>query len=179
LTDSGPNFNNHVAYSDENGISNVKKNANQYGDYMGLAATNRQIHVVSTDSRQFFPASTTSTRKEDIANVTYTNCSAPRVSVPSLSATISGINISWGVQTWGVNATTGNFTLTRYSNSTCSGFGFSVGSYGGGTFSAFDSPPSSGTYTYMVTATNNCPGTPLTPMTSMPCSHPIDYVKMF
>src|SRR4051812_2586131 len=118
LTDSGPNFNNHIAYSDENSISNTKENANQYGDYMGLAATNRQIHVVWTDSRQFFPGSTTSTRKEDIANVTYTNCSAPRVPVPSLSATISGINISWGVQTWGVNATTGSFTLTRYSNST-------------------------------------------------------------
>lgn len=179
LTDSGPNFNNHVAFSDDNSVSNTHLNLNQYGDYLGLAANNRQIHAVWTDTRQFFPASTTSPRKEDIGNVTYTNCSAPRVSTPKLTATVSGININWANQTWGTNATTGSYTLTRFSNSNCSSFGASVGTYGSGALSAFDSPPSSGTYTYLLTATNNCPGTALTPMTSQPCSQPIDYVKMF
>jgi hypothetical protein len=179
LTDSGPNFNNHVAYSDEDSWTNTNSNANQYGDYMGLAATNRQIHAVWTDSRQFFPGSTGNARVEDIANVTFTNCSAPRVSVPSLSASVSGITISWGIQSWGINATSGSYTLSRFSNSNCTGFGFFVGSYANGTFSAFDSPPASGTYTYLLSATNNCPGTALTPMASTPCSAPINYVKMF
>jgi hypothetical protein len=179
LTDSGANFNNHVAYSDEDSWTNTHYNANQYGDYLGLAANNRQVHAVWTDTRQFFPGSTTSTRKEDIANVTYTNCSAPRVSVPFPSASATGITISWGIQTWGVNATSGSYTLTRFPNSNCSFLGFAVGTYANGTLSAFDSPPVSGTYTYLLSSTNNCPGTPLTAMTSMSCSQPINYVKMF
>jgi hypothetical protein len=179
LTDSGANFNNHVAYSDEDSWTNTNFNANQYGDYLGLAANNRQVHAVWTDTRQFFPGSTTSTRKEDIANVTYTNCSAPRVSVPSPSASATGITVSWGIQTWGINATSGSYTLTRFPNSNCSFLGSTVGSYPNGTFSAFDSPPVSGTYTYQLSSTNNCPGTPLTAMTSTSCSQPINYVKMF
>lgn len=175
LSDGGTNFNNLVSYSNEYSFTNIKANPNQYGDYMGLAATNRKVTAVWADTRQFFPAMTTSARKEDIAAVTFTNCSAPRLSVPSATVTISGVNVSWAVQTWGVNATGGSYTLTRYSNSLCQGIGVSVGTYGSGTTSALDTPPASGTYYYGVIAKNNCPGTSLTAMKSASCSAAVIY----
>jgi len=177
LTDSGANFADPAAFSDENSFSNTNVNPNQYGDYMGCAAANRKVTVTWTDSRQFFPALTT--KREDIATASFTNCSAPRLSVPSATTSVSGVTVSWGVQTWGINATGGTYTLVRYGNSTCSGFGFLVGTYGSGTNSALDSPPASGTYYYGVTAKNNCPGTALTAMKSASCSAAVNYVKMF
>jgi hypothetical protein len=179
LTDGGANFNNLVSFSDEYSWTNIKANPNQYGDYMGLAAANRKVTAVWADTRQFFPAMTTSARKEDIAAVTFTNCSAPRLSVPSATTSVSGVNVSWAVQTWGVNATGGTYTLTRYSNSLCQGIGAAVGTYGSGTTSALDAPPASGTYYYGVIAKNNCPGTTLTAMKSASCSAAVNYVKMF
>ena len=175
LTDSGANFSNQVAYSDEDSWSNLNANPNQYGDYMGVAAINRKVQVVWTDSRQFFPGTTSNTKVEDLATVTFTNCSAPRVSIPTVTQTVSGVNVSWGIQTWGVNATSGTFNLVRFSNSSCAGLGVVVGTYFGSTFSASDTPPAPGTYTYKITATNNCPGTALTKMASSSCSAAFSY----
>jgi hypothetical protein len=175
LTDSGAKFSNQVAYSDEDSWSNLNMNPNQYGDYLGVAAINRKVQVVWTDSRQFYPSFTTNTKVEDFATVTFTNCSSPRVSVPSVTQTVSGVSVSWGIQTWGTNATSGTFGLDRFSNGTCSGQATHVGSYFGSTFSASDAPPAGGTYTYKITATNNCPGTALTKMAASSCSAPFSY----
>jgi hypothetical protein len=176
LTDSGANFADPAAFSEENSFTNSNANANQYGDYMGCSATNRKVTVAWADSRQLYPSLTT--KREDIATASYTNCSAPRLSVPHGTTSASGVTVTWSVQTWGVNATGGNYTLVRYANSTCSGFGIIVGTYGSLVNSALDSPPASGTYYYGVTAKNNCPGTTLTPMSSHSCSAAVNYVKM-
>src|SRR5262249_1003686 len=56
VEDAGAAFRNNVNNSDENTTDNASRNANQYGDYSGMAALNRISHAHWTDSRNFFPS---------------------------------------------------------------------------------------------------------------------------
>src|SRR5260221_7053138 len=57
VTDSAVvGWRNAVNYSDEGRSDNFNSNANQYGDYGGCVAANRQVHPFWMDSRQFSPA---------------------------------------------------------------------------------------------------------------------------
>jgi hypothetical protein len=91
VTDTGANFVNRVGYSDENTLDNTHFNANQYGDYMGIAASNRVAHVVWTDSRNFYPMSGDA-RVEDLATVSITNEDFSLACAPSSLSVIEGQN---------------------------------------------------------------------------------------
>lgn len=167
LMDNGVNFLNAVNTSDENSFSNLKVNPNQYGDYMGVAAANRKVFAVTTDSRQFYPAHTTSTLKEDVAAVVLTNCSPPLFPhiAPTTNLSGTGVFLDWPAANLGINATAVTYTVKRYSGTSCAGLGTTVPVPPNVT-SVLDAPLASGTYSYRVTSKNNCPGTALTPMTS-------------
>jgi hypothetical protein len=175
LMDNGANFLNAVNTSDENTWNNANADPNQYGDYMGVAAANRKVFVVSTDSRQFYPAHTGSSLREDMAAMVVTNCSPPLFPhvQPTTALSGSGVLLSWPAAGVGTNATAVTYTVTRYKGSTCGGLGAGVPVPPNMT-SVLDAPLASGTYSYRVTAKNNCPGTVLTPMSSnTTCSQPI------
>lgn len=73
VTQPSTQFNNStVNYSDENSTDNANYNANQYGDYEQVSAVGGTAHIFWTDSRQFFPAFTTSPLKEDVATASVT-----------------------------------------------------------------------------------------------------------
>ncbi len=166
LMDGGANFVNHLAYCDENSSDNASFNPNQYGDYSGISAGNRQVHALWTDSRNLYP-SHPDTRLEDIATVTLVNCSPPVWSgIPSVSCDASGNEVSWSLPAWGTNAAGGTFDVNRYTDGACTQNRTVVASgLGGTTTSSIDSSASPGVgYHYSVTATNDCPGTALTPI---------------
>jgi hypothetical protein len=170
VNDNGANWRNNVNYSDENTADNTSYNGNQYGDYSGIAAFNRQVHPLWTDSRMFFPLADTHspTRREDNGTSTITNCSAPStVAAPTVnsSTTPSGA-VSWAAPAgWGTNATNGTYSVYRNTTST-----FPAGSplaSGLASTNYVDTTGVNGTtYFYFVRAKNNCPGTALTPMTA-------------
>src|SRR3979409_2540297 len=88
LTDGGSVWRNNVNFADENSVDNTTFNGNQYGDYAGIAALNRQVPPLWTAWRSFFPTADPQapTRREDNATVTLTNCSAPTtVAAPSVN----------------------------------------------------------------------------------------------
>ncbi|HET7453337.1 MAG TPA: S-layer homology domain-containing protein, partial [Thermoanaerobaculia bacterium] len=168
LMDGGANFSNAVSYCDENSSDNSSYNANQYGDYSGIAANFRQVHALWTDSRNLYP-SMTDTRREDVATTTVVNCSPPVWSEdPSVACGPSGNNVTWSLPAWGTNATAGTFTVDRFTDAGCtmgrtavaSGLSAATTEYLDATASA------SVVYYYSVTATNDCPGTALTPMSA-------------
>ena len=170
VNDSGTSFRNNVNYSDENTVDNTAFNGNQYGDYSGIAAFNRQVHPLWTDSRMFFPTADTQspTRREDNGTATITNCSAPTtVAAPTVNpSTSSGDAVSWTAPTgWGTNATNGTYSVYRNTTST-----FPGGSPLASGLTATNYVDTTGvngtTYFYFVQAKNNCPGTALTPMTT-------------
>jgi Carboxypeptidase regulatory-like domain/FG-GAP-like repeat/BNR repeat-like domain len=170
VTDNGANFRNNVNYADENTTDNPSFNGNQYGDYSGIAAFNRQVHPLWTDSRMFFPTADTQspTRREDNATAVITNCSAPTtIAAPSVnSSTTPSVTVSWGAPTgWGTNATNGTYSVYRNTTST-----FPGGSPLASGLTATNYVDTTGvlntTYFYFVRAKNNCPGTALTPMTT-------------
>jgi hypothetical protein len=169
VTDNGTNWRNAVNYADENGTDNATFNANQYGDYSGISALNRQVHPLWTDSRTFFPLADTvsPTRREDNASATIVNCSSPSaLTAPTVNPTTTpSVVISWAAPaSWGTNATSGTYSVYRNTTNTFPGgaplvSGLTATNYvdGAGT------PAIS--YFYFVRAKNNCPGTILTPMT--------------
>ncbi len=170
VTDNGSGFRNNVNYADENSTDNTTFNGNQYGDYSGIAAFNRQVHPLWTDSRMFFPTADTQspTRREDNATSTIVNCSAPgTVAAPTVnSSTAPSVSVSWTAPAgWGTNATNGTYSVYRNTSATFPGgsplaSGLTATSY-------VDTTGVNGTtYFYFVRARNNCPGTALTPMTS-------------
>jgi hypothetical protein len=168
----GTVWNNSVNYSDENSTDNASYNANQYGDYSGIIATNRKVLPLWTDSREFYPTFPGSdTRREDMAVATIVNCSAPSsLSTPTVSVGPScgtpTVVVNWTATSgWGTNATGGTYSVYRSTTSTFPG-GSPLAS-GLSTTTYSDTTGSGGTtYRYFVTATNNCPGTALTPMTT-------------
>jgi hypothetical protein len=161
---------NGINYSDENSADNTSYNGNQFGDYSGVAASNRQVHPSWTDSRMFFPVADTRspTRREDSATATITNCSAPSaITSPVVSSsTAGGVAISWAAPNqWGAKATDGTYAVFRDTTPV-----FSSGSPLASDLTATTYVDTTGvdgtTYYYFVRAKNNCPGTALTPMSS-------------
>lgn len=167
VTDGGAQFTNHAASSDENFTDNVNADPNQYGDYMGLAVSNRQAHVIWTDSREFFPTAGNG-KVEDVATAVVTNCSPPLWSAPpALSCGGTSARVSWTAPAFGANATAAKYDVSRFTNPGCT-LGESVLATGLTTTSYTDASPvdASIVHYYRVVATNNCPGTTLTPMAS-------------
>ena len=126
VEDGGVDWRNNVNYSDENSIDNTAFNGNQYGDYSGIAAANRQVHPLWTDSRMFFPLADTQapTRREDNATSDIVNCSAPTaITAPSVNSTTApSVVVSWTAPAgWGTNATGGTYSVYRNTTSTFPG----------------------------------------------------------
>jgi|CXWL01.1.fsa_nt_gi hypothetical protein len=60
-------FNNSgISYTDENTTDNPNRNPNQYGEYLGLDVKNGKAYMAWTDSRHFYPGSSTNTQKENV-----------------------------------------------------------------------------------------------------------------
>ena len=157
-----------ITYADENTTDNAGRNPNQYGEYMGVNADNRVAYLAWCDSRQFFPANTADTMKENIGFTKVTFCSAPStLAAPTLTAGCPAlqVTVSWAAPaSWGTNATGGTYTVERATSGsgpwTPVASGLSATSYVDGSVSP--ATP----YWYRIVAKNNCPGTTLTPMTS-------------
>src|SRR5258706_6261907 len=118
LTDGGLTWRNNANYADENSADNPSFNGNQYGDYSGIAALNRQVHPLWTDSRMFFPLADTQapTRREDNATTAVINCSPPAaLSAPAVNPTAApSVAVSWSAPAgWGTNATAGTYPVFR------------------------------------------------------------------
>lgn len=183
LAGGGTGFNNPVDYTNLNLWTNDFANPNQYGEYLGIAAAGRKVHAVWTDSRQFFPDPSLDDDIfwEDATLGTVTYCSIPNwfrgvPATPSVPGHATGsVALSWpGVFTWGVNATSGTYTVLRYAGAGCAGQP-AVGATTG-MAPATDTPPAAGTYSYRIRPKNNCPGTALTPMESLSaCSSPVTF----
>jgi len=170
VDDNGANWRNNVNYSDENTVDNPNFNGNQYGDYSGIAALNRQVHPLWTDSRSFFPTADTQspTRREDNGTSAIINCSAPSaVSAPAVnSSTTPSVAVTWSAPAgWGTNATNGTYSVYRNTTPVFPG-GAALASGLTATSYVDSTGVASTTYYYFVRAKNNCPGTALTPMTS-------------
>jgi hypothetical protein len=173
ITDNGGTaWDNAVTYFDENTSDNPSSNANQYGDYAGIIAVNRKVYPLWTDTRQFYPVINFSdNRNEDLATAVVVNCSVPSsVATPTVSIGTScaapTVVVTWTAPSgWGTNATSGTYSVYR---STTPGFPGGSPLASGLTSPTYSDTTGSGgtTYYYFVTATNNCPGTALTPMTA-------------
>ena len=170
VMDGGVNWRNNVNYADENSADNTAYNGNQYGDYSGIAALNRQVHPLWTDSRMFFPAADTQspTRREDNATSAIVNCSAPSaIAAPNVNPTTApSVVVSWSAPAgWGTNATSGTYSVYRNTSAVFPG-GAPLASNLTSTTYVDTTGIVSTTYFYFVRAKNNCPGTALTPMTT-------------
>jgi hypothetical protein len=180
ITDGGWAFPNHVGYSDDSSILNDLDNPNQYGDYIGVAAANRKVHVVWTDTRQFHPTKPAGNQKrEDVALTTLTNCSVPKWSgVLTVTQAASAVDVSWSTPSWGTSASGGTYAVSAYAGAGCQGAAVATAMAGQDATSALVSLASSGTYSFNVKARNNCTGTSLTPMSALSvCSAAIDFTK--
>jgi hypothetical protein len=164
-------FNNStISYTDENSTDNTNYNPNQYGEYLGLDAHNRIAYAAWCDSRQFYPNSTSNTQMENVGYASVTFCSPPTgLSAPTATPACNGpnpkVDLSWSAPSWGTNATGGTYAVERANGPSCNTYstvmsGLSVTTYSDTSVSA--STP----YCYRITATNNCPGTVLTPMSA-------------
>lgn len=173
ITDNGANgWRNQVSYSNENYPANGYSNVNQYGDYAGIVAFNRQVHPVWADSRQFFPTGDTQTpsRLEDMATAAIINCSAPDTpATPTIVAACGSgvVQISWSaVSNWGTNATGGSYSVFRSTSATLAANATPIASGLTGTTYTDTTGTPGGVYYYFVGARNNCSGTTLTAMTA-------------
>jgi hypothetical protein len=177
LTDGGVNLNNQVNYLD---LSNAE-NANQYGEYLGIAAANRKVFAFFTDSRQFVPDFTNSPEKEDATAAVLTYCappSFPRGFALEFDPEPGTLQISWtAISNWGTGALSGTYRVQRFTGSKCLGTPTATLDAGPDTWT-LDSPPASGTYAYRVMARNSCPGTDLTPMTAFSPCFTVSYLKL-
>src|SRR5581483_6780289 len=167
VTDAGSGWNNHAGYLDESSIDNVNYNGNQYGDYSGIAAHDRKVHLFWTDSRQFYPV-LTGTLAEDAGTAVIVNCSQPSaLSAPTIAPLCPvASGLSWSApSSWGTNATGGTYSVYR---GTTASFASATQLASGLTATTFsDASAAPGTaYYYFIRATNNCPGTALTPMSA-------------
>ena len=180
VSDGGSAWRNNINYTDENSADNTTYNSNQYGDYSGIAAFNRQVHPLWTDSRMFFPVADTQspTRREDNATSVLTYCSAPSAiaGLAVNSSTAPSVAVSWSAPTgWGTNATNGTYSVFR-NTSPVFPSGSPVASDLTSTSYVDTTGVSGTTYYYFVRAKNNCPGTALTPMsTDSPASAAVDF----
>jgi hypothetical protein len=170
VEDGGSAWRNNVNYSDENSVDNTAYNGNQYGDYSGIAAANRQVHPLWTDSRMFFPTADTQspTRREDNATSLIVNCAAPSaLSAPGVNSTTTpSVVVTWSAPaSWGTNATDGTYAVYRAATAVFPGGSPLVSGLTSTSYIDTTGVPMT-TYFYFIRARNNCPGTALTPMTS-------------
>lgn len=181
IAGKGDLFANDVTFSNENTGTNPLAAPGQYGDYMGIAAANRQIFALSTDSRSYFPGFTS--LRDDAALNMAIYCSAPRWipgAAPKVPASAIGPIDVFLPQpfSWGINATGGTASILRYSGAGCTGSPDRI-EVSSGTLLLVDTPPATGTYSYQIRVRNNCPGTKLTPMTSYTaCSDPVSFLLL-
>lgn len=60
-------FNNSaISYTDENTTDNPNGNPNQFGEYMGLDVIGGKAYIAWTDTRHFYPGSSTNAQKENV-----------------------------------------------------------------------------------------------------------------
>lgn len=162
--------NNSISYTDENSTDNPNANGNNFGEYLGVDAHNRKTYMAWADTRQFYPNNTTNTQKENLGHASITFCSAPTsLGAPTVTpqagcnGAYASVDLSWSAPAaWGTSATGGTYSVQRATSLA-------------GTYSTLVSGLSSTSYTdttalggttyyYRIVATNNCPGTSLTPM---------------
>ncbi|MCU1231772.1 MAG: hypothetical protein JWO97_4656, partial [Acidobacteria bacterium] len=162
---------NAINYSDENTTDNASRNGNQYGDYAGIAAYNRQVHPFWMDTRNFFPSADTvaPTRREDAASATIVNCSPPSaIAAPIVTANcaVPRVTVSWSAPaSAGTNATSMTYSVYRATTPFFPAGSPLVSGLSGTTYDDSTGLPTV-TYYYFVRAKNNCPGTTLTPMST-------------
>lgn len=66
-SEASPEFNNATATSSNvNSAANPNYNPNQYGEYMGLDVLNGKAYLAWSDTRHYFPGSTTNTQKDNL-----------------------------------------------------------------------------------------------------------------
>lgn len=164
--------NNSITYTDENSTDNTGANGNNFGEYMGVDAHNRIAYTSWSDTRQFYPTNT-GTQKENLAFASLTFCSAPTsLAAPTATPTCIGgnpkVDLSWSAPSWGTNATGGTYSVER-ATSIGGPYSTIVSGLSGTTYTD-STVASSTTYFYRIVATNNCPGTALTPMSSTSAS---------
>ncbi len=115
-------FNNSgISTTDENTTDNPNRNPNQYGEYMGLDAESGKAYVAWTDSRHFFPGSSTEPQKENVgfATVDFSGGTGP---VCGNDLVESG-EVCDGTDLGGQTCVSQGFTGgTLACNSTCSAF---------------------------------------------------------
>ena len=181
IAGKGDSFANDVTFSNENSSTNPQAAPGQYGDYMGIAAANRQVFALSTDSRSSFPVFTS--LREDAALNKATYCSAPRWTPGAMpkvpDSAMGAIDVFLPHPfSWGINATGGTTHVLRYSGAGCTGSPVRI-EVSSNTLLLVDTPPATGTYSYQIRVRNNCPGTKLTPMTSYTaCSAPVSFLLL-
>ncbi len=70
ISQASTEFNNStIAYSNEYTSDNANRNPNQYGEYLGLDVREGKAYVAWTDTRHFFPGSTTESQAENVGFV--------------------------------------------------------------------------------------------------------------
>jgi hypothetical protein len=78
-------FNNPtISYSNESTVDNSNFNPNQYGEYMGLDVHNGTAYLAWSDTRHFFPGSTSESQQENVgfAKVTFCEPRHPALDTP-------------------------------------------------------------------------------------------------
>jgi len=67
VSSASSEFNNSsISYSDENTTDNGNANPNQYGEYLGLDAQNCKAYLAWTDTRHFYPGSSSNSQEENV-----------------------------------------------------------------------------------------------------------------
>jgi hypothetical protein len=136
-----------------------------FGDHLAIVAANRTVHPVWIDTRNFNDQLRNRPLHEDVATMTLAYCTAPVFpNPPSVRKSGSAILVQWlPPSSWGTGACSGTYTLQRKQSG--SPFWVIVAA-GLSTTGWTDSGLPNGTYMYRVTATNDCAGTALTPMST-------------
>ncbi|HET9229197.1 MAG TPA: proprotein convertase P-domain-containing protein, partial [Thermoanaerobaculia bacterium] len=101
ISQNSAEFNNNaITYTALNATDNANRNPNQFGEYMGLDVKNNKAYMAWTDSRHFYPGSSTNNQKENIgfAVVDFGAACTPPAPPTGVTATAAGqtqINVSW------------------------------------------------------------------------------------
>lgn len=115
-------FNNSgISYTDENTTDNPNGNPNQFGEYMGLDVVGGKAHLAWTDTRHFYPGSSTNAQKE---NVGFTVIDFGAVGGPVCgNSLIESPEVCDGTNLGGQTCVTQGFTGGTLScNASCSAF---------------------------------------------------------
>lgn len=165
MTDAGLLFHDPASSLDEfithTGNDGTWGGRYQYGDWLGISAANRKVHIMWTDSRNMLWT------QEDIATASASICSLPTWTPTGLAASniAGGIALSWKpVSVWGIGADNGTYTVERLDGHSTV-WKKLVSALPQTAY--IDNSAPSGLHYYRVTATNNCDGTALTAMSTI------------